>query len=473
MRITLLYTLFCLLLHCTITAQTKTSEDAERERSIAASQSGASPLFFYPAVKGVPLAIPDSFHDAKEFTLRKGLPNFFHKVRAGKPVTIGYIGGSITQAMYCYRTKLAAYIQGMYPAVTMKGINAGVSGTGTDLGACRLYDQLLQYHPDLVFVEFAVNGAYAPGMEGIVRQIWKNNPNTDICFIYTIYTGQTKVYAAGRVPENIQGLDKIAAHYNIPAVHMGLEAAMLEKAGKLVWKGDSASAPSTIVFSKDGTHPVEAGGNLYAAAVARAMRAMKEVAAPVKHELPAPLIEGNWEDAAMYAPLQLATFSKGWRKVNTREDGALKQFAGWFPYVMKAAQPGESFTFRFRGTLFGFFDIGGPEVGQLQVTIDGKPVKLKTIATSGTRLVQANFQEGSDVINRFNNYCNNRYRGQYECIEVTSGEHTVTIHLSAQKADKVAILGKNQLADITANPGKYDSTVIYIGKILLRGEMIP
>src|SRR5690606_36001811 len=104
------------------------------------------------------------------------------------------IGGSITQGNVCYRPQTAKYLQSMFPDVPLKAINAGVSGTGTDLGACRLQDQLLQYHPDLIFVEFAVNGAYAPGMEGIIRQIWQFDPEIDICLIYTINNGQTKIY---------------------------------------------------------------------------------------------------------------------------------------------------------------------------------------------------------------------------------------------------------------------------------------
>lgn len=466
-----IWTVACLLCACKTSAQQKTKEDAEREKLIAASQAGASPLFFDPAAYSN-IIDTGTFKNTREYTVRNGLPNFFQKTQTGKPVTIGYIGGSITQAVYCYRAQSARYIQSMFPASSMKGINAGVSGTGTDLGACRLYDQLLQYNPDVVFVEFAVNGAFPDGMEGIIRQIWKYNPAIDICLIYTIYNGQTKAYAAGDVPDNIKGLEKLAEHYKIPSVHMGLEASLLEQEGKLIWKGDAAAAQGRILFSNDGTHPVEAGGNLYAVAIARAMNAMKGNVSVVKHTLPAPVIAGNWEDAGMYAPAAIATFTGGWKNIDTRDAAYLKQFAGWFPYVMKAETPGESFTFRFRGSMFGFFDIGGPEAGQLSVEVDGKPVKVTDRQVRGSYLLVADAEKGSDLVNRFNNFCNNRYRGQYEFIEVPQGEHTVTIKLSDKKADKIAILGEKQLADITANPEKYDKTVLYIGKILLRGEVL-
>ncbi|NII27365.1 SGNH/GDSL hydrolase family protein [Pseudoflavitalea sp. X16] len=450
-------------------AQNKSAEDTEREKLIAASQSGASPLFFDPAARDIPVIQPGDFNDLGEFVVRHGLPNFFHKAKAGKPVTIAYIGGSITQAIYGYRTRSARYIQSLFPSTPMKAINAGVSGTGTDLGSCRLQEQVLQYHPDLIFIEFAVNGAYRDGMEGMIRQIRQYDPHIDICLIYTIHGEQTKIYAAGEVPENIQGLEAITAYYNIPSIHLGMEAAMLEKADKLTWKGDSA-VPGKVLFSRDGTHPLEEGGNLYAAAIARAFNAMQNKAAMVKYTLPAPLIPDNWEDAKMVAP-SVAQFSKEFKKVSTAQDEKLKQFAGWFPYVMMAEQPGASFTFRFRGSMFGFFDIGGPESGQVEVRVDGKPVRVKEKGIKGSRTLEINDQ-GHEVVNRFFTFCNNRYRGQYELIAVTPGEHVVTITLSAQKSDKAAILGSKQLADITANPAKYDRTVVYIGKILVRGEVL-
>ena len=173
----------------------------------------------------------------------------------------------------------------------------------------------------------------------------------------------------------------------------------------------------------------------------------------------------------MLAPTELATFSKGWSRINPTDSINLKQFAPWFPYIMKAERPGESFTFRFKGNMFGFFDIGGPEVGQLSIELDGQPVKL-TPVLPGTRIASITNAAGMELVNRFNSNCNNRYRGQFECISVPQGEHVVTITLSPQKAEKAAILGPQQLADITANPAKYDRTVLYIGKILIRGEII-
>lgn len=440
------------------------------EDIIAASQSGASPLFFDPANYGAPVIQTLNFSHPDEFKVRDGLPNFFNKAKNGKAVTISYLGGSITKADNQYRLQSAKFIQNIFPSIKMTGINAGVSGTGTDLGACRLYDQVLQFNPDLIFVEFAVNGAFADGMEGIIRQIRKHNPLIDICLIYTISAGQTKVYAEGKLPQGIRNLEFIAEHYAIPSVHMGLQAAMLEKQSKLIWKADTATLPDKIVFSKDGTHPLEAGGNLYAEAIARAMMQLQNIAEIRIHQLPNPLIADNWEDAKMLDPKSIAIFGPEWETVNPKAFEFLKSFSGWFPYVMKAEKPGASISFKFNGTMLGFFDIGGPEVGQIELEIDG--VKVNFEQKGSINYIANQNKTDSKAINRFNKFCNNRYRGQCVFIKTESGSHQVVVSISADIPDKTKILESSQLSDITMNPNKYNRSVFYLGKILIRGNVI-
>lgn len=473
-----------------------------RDDLIAASQAGASPLFFQPAA-GTPLVSTGNFFNEKECAVRNGLPHFFQKAASGKPLLIGFIGGSITQGNMGYRPQTVRYLQAMYPAVKVSALNAGVSGTGTDLGACRIKEQLLQHRPDLVFVEFAVNGAYAEGMEGIVRQVRQYDPAVDICFIYTINGLQTKTYAAGEVPVNVQGLEKIAEHYGLPSVHLGLQPSLLEQQGKLIWKGDLKDSSGSIIFSTDGIHPVQAGGDIYAAAIARGLEKMKAHATtvgthavadnknasvphvvtakgthPAAHTktvsaannrtaapLPAPIFPGNWEDAGMYNPKEIAQFSTGWEPVT------LPQFAAWFPVIQQASTPGASFTFRFKGTGFGIFDVGGPEAGQITIQVNGQNMQVQPPLVPGTQVYRL-VQGDSIPVNRFSAYCNNRYRGQHQLFTLEPGEHTVTIRLSSRKADKAAILGPTQQEDIQQHPEKYSRSTLYLGKILIKGTPV-
>ena len=115
------------------------------------------------AVFSAPLHAKESFplRNAVELTARDGLPNFLSKMRAGKPVRVAYLGGSITAAPG-WRVQSRQWLQEKYPAATVEEIHAAIGGTGSDLGVFRLQADVLRHNPDLLFVEFAVNDGGAP-----------------------------------------------------------------------------------------------------------------------------------------------------------------------------------------------------------------------------------------------------------------------------------------------------------------------
>jgi lysophospholipase L1-like esterase len=440
--------LFVFALSCSGAKNVQAPVATGKEDMVAASQAGASPLLFEASVKENEPA-PSTFNDERELFARDGMPAFYRKVKTGKPLTIAFIGGSVTQMENKYRNQSARYIQRLLPNNKIRFVNAGVSGSGTDLGACRLDEHVLQYHPDLVFIEFAVNGSYLPGLEGIIRKIIKNDNQTSICLLYAIMTGQSELYAKGILPDNIVKLETVATYYHLPAIHLGIEPSFLEAQGKLLFKGDPNVEKDKVIFS-DGIHPTEAGGYIYASAIYRSLKKMMALPIDKKQLLPEPMIADNWEDAQMLST-EMVRFSKGWTKTATANETNLKQFTPWFPFVMRSETPGAFFSFSFTGTKIGVFDIGGPEVGQLDIVVDGKKIK---------------------PLNRFNGWCNNRYRGQFDFVEVGPGTHTVECSISPEIPDKKAILGAAKSADITANPEKYNRSVIYLGRILIRGKLM-
>ena len=139
---------------------------------------------------------------AEECRVRDGLPNFFAKLKAGGPVRIAYLGGSITAAAG-WRPKSLAWFQAQHPKAEVVEINPAISGTGSDFSACRLQADVLSQKPDLVFLECRVNGGggyEAKSVEGIVRHVWKEHPNTDLCFVYTLHQNMLKDLQAGKTP---------------------------------------------------------------------------------------------------------------------------------------------------------------------------------------------------------------------------------------------------------------------------------
>lgn len=398
--------------------------------------------------------------EVKELNIRGGLPNVMGKLKEGRNVTVAYLGGSITH-QEGWRPRTLQWLQERYPDASIKGINAGVPGTGSDLGAARLNHDVLKYSPDLVFVEFQVNDngteeKIIKSMEGIVRQVWKKDPHTDICFVYTVKDGQTEIINAGNYPPNAVVHEKVASHYGIPSIQFGIEVARLEKEGKLIFKGSNSSEEETgdkILFSIDGIHPVAGGDRLYADAVARSIVLMEAETGPKLHGLKTPLYRDNWEDAKMHDIVE-AEFSGNWVRLEPGKDPLAKRYSEtptWFSHLMKSDTPGDSLTVKFKGRAIGLYDIGGPESGQLSVVIDDKPPVL---------------------VDRFTHY-NDHIRHEYFYLpELKDGSHTVTFTLYTETSDKAKVLGNNG-KDFFENPDKYKGNVVYLGKILVVGDLIP
>lgn len=433
---------------------------------IALSQTGASPLFFTPFQYGLNALAVANFNEPKEATVRNGLPNLFHKIAQNSgTIHVGFIGGSITRANDQYRGQTLDYLQRTYPNVTFKGINAGVSGTGTELGAFRIKEQLLDYEPDLVFVEFAVNGGSDQAMEGIVRQIIAQNPKTDICFIYTIVGSQTINYQNGDMPSKIKSFETVAQYYNIPSIHLGMYPAKLEKEGSIVWKGPSGSVP--IAFSADGTHPNREGGDLYAGAIARGIAKMQTASSVFRTGLPAKQFVSDWEKSCMYNASTVLG-AEGLPEIVCAANTNFQQFDGWFNRVPVVCE-GKSIGFNFEGSGFGLFDIGGPEAGAIQVEIDGKTAKL--IKRSEVQY-ELNTAGTVTQVNRFNQYCNNRYRGQFFWIDMPEGKHQITLTAVKSNESKATLLGAANLADFQSRPAVYAKNELMIGRILVRGSAL-
>lgn len=423
---------------------------------------------------GIPkqkLLKPKALHIAgiDEFKLRKGLPNFLKKAGNSKKIRVGYIGGSITQANQGYRKQTTKLLSELLPDNEIVELAAGIPGTDADLGACRVADQLLSKQPDLVFIEFAANGGFPQGIEGIIRQVKKANIHTDICLLYVATVNQLNDYQKGSVLPHIVLIEQLADHYQLPSVHMALYPAWMVEQEKLIAKGDSKSKLRKPVFTEDGVHPLTSGGNLYAAAVVRMFTAALDL--PVSEEtglpdLPSAVYSDNWEHAQWVDPKEGAIFSDDWKEIPAT--GRLQQFGVWFPTVMTADKAGASCTIRFEGDAIGLFDIGGPEVGQLKVMLDGREVKI--LVDKGVRYHVV--PEGLNAIDRFNINCNNRYRGQFFMLQTVPGKHEVTFSIDKIIPDKRAILGADQLNDITEHPEKYAHAQIYIGKILVKGAIL-
>jgi lysophospholipase L1-like esterase len=398
---------------------------------------------------------------AQECRSRAGLPNFLAKANTpGAAVKIGYLGGSIT-AQNGWRPKTLAHVQKTWPQAKFSEINAAIGGTGSDLGVFRLKQDVLDHQPDLLFVEFAVNdGTAAPEqihrcMEGIVRQTWKALPDCDICFVYTITEALAPAMLDGNFQRSASAMEKIADHYAIPTIHMGMEVAKLAKEGKLVWRAklpksdeDKKSFEGKFIFAPDSVHPhIETGHELYLAAIVRSLEPILAASkAKGPHSLGTPFIATNYEQAKL-VPITAAKLSSGFQPAPA--DFA-KRWSNRMSALHKAAKPGDVLTFQFKGTRASIYDIIGPDCGQVSVTVDDQPVKL---------------------VPRIDAYCTyHRLATLSFGSDLPDAVHTVKIEISSEVPDKAKILAKN--GNKIDDPKRFEGSAFYPGAILLVGEIV-
>ena len=300
------------------------------------------------------------------FTTRQGLPRVAVKLAQGKPITIAYFGGSITQADG-YRVMTTARLRERFPKSTITEINAGVGGTGSDLGAHRLAQDVIRHKPDFVFVEFAVNDGneshdVAAAVEGIVRHILREIPDCDIAFVYTLTQSNLAEHMADRLPPASRLHEPVAEHYGLPSIDVALDAARRLHVGELKWED----------FSSDMCHPLPAGHALYANVIAAALAECFAVKPPVAPPaVPRPRHAQPWEHANMLTVDPQRHRFQGWSYRPLVNRGGWECFDG----VLESDSSDESHiaTFDFDGTAVGLYYFLGPDSGNVTWSIDNGP----------------------------------------------------------------------------------------------------
>ncbi|MBI4977106.1 MAG: SGNH/GDSL hydrolase family protein [Spirochaetes bacterium] len=411
--------------------------------------------------EGVP-ALPKYNHDTnmvEELRVRDGLPNIFAKLKAGGKCNIAYLGGSITAAGGSeekgggWRGKSLTWFKTQFPTAEVTEINAAIGGTGSDYGAFRVYNHALRFDPDIVFVEFRVNGGGAvplASIEGIVRQIWKKNTKTDICFVYTLSEPMKATIGAGSNTSFGAIIEQVANYYGIPSVDYGPEVMRLEKEGTLIFRGKAPAPEGKILFSTDGVHPlVEEGHNVYKAVITRSLTSMKETGTAGAHSIPAPIDPKNWENAKMI-PFTDVELSKGWYSADMASDRVAASFKRIMPVVIKSGENNAAITVKFTGTVIGINDIVGPDTGQLLVSIDGGEPARRI---------------------RFDHYCTYHRPQFFFMPELASGPHTVTFTIDASPIDKAAIF--KQRGQKFDSPARFSEQNLYIGSVMIIGDVDP
>ena len=396
---------------------------------------------------------------AEEVHVRTGVGNFMKKIADGrKEVTVAYLGGSITE-MNGWRNMTTDWLRKTYPKVTFKEVPAAIGGTGSDLGVFRLAHDALRHNPDLLFVEFATNDSGASPesiwmtMEGIVRQTWRKDPQTDIVFTYTITCAMMDDYGKGMCPRAASAMEQLADFYGIPSIGFGPRIAAEVAAGRLAMTPDGRKeGDGKVLFAGDGVHPAPEGHAFYLKSIIEGFTQMKDLK-PVDHApliARAPYVANNLEQAKM-VPVEASMLTGSWQKLPA-DDWKVKAFGGWMGDIWYAGAPGDKLAFKFKGTMCRIYDLLGPDGGQVWVTVDGR--------------------RADRVQPRFDSYCTYHRRATLHVFMGAEGEHTVEIEVDKDQPSRQSVAFRLKDPEKELAEPKYQGTKFWPAQIMLVGDLV-
>ncbi|MBB6637817.1 SGNH/GDSL hydrolase family protein [Cohnella thailandensis] len=182
----------------------------------------------------------------------KRIKSTIAKSRQGAPVTIAYLGGSITEGH-------SAGANGNFATLSCDGfariygtgsnaacVNAGMSGTPSLIGLIRVERDVLRHRPDIVFVEFAVNDSRdsvsMTAFESLLIRLLGSECKPAVVLLFTLtetgYSAQNE-------------MELIGERLGLPMISVK-DAILPEiRAGRMTWRE----------YSEDNIHP-NANGHL-------------------------------------------------------------------------------------------------------------------------------------------------------------------------------------------------------------------
>ncbi|MGO4268493.1 SGNH/GDSL hydrolase family protein [Paenibacillus sp. TAF58] len=301
---------------------------------------------------------------------RAGVPRINEKLLGNDPVTVAFLGGSITEGYgasdpdyTCWRALTGSYLNKRFSNNNMTFVNAGVGGTNSSYGAHRLTEHVLSKGKiDLLFVEFSVNDGddrdeSIRGMEGIVRKCRRLSPQTDICFIYTAADKNL----SEELPCNIAVHEEVASYYGIPSVNFAANIYELICSGQHQWED----------LAPDRVHPNDVGYAIYASQLCNYLETALHpcLAETSIDQLPPPLNHQNYEYAEQM-DIQETSLLEGFVRTEKVPEPLINwryTTEHWYAY-----QPKESFTFTICGQGAGLLHFCGPDTGIFEYSLDGE-----------------------------------------------------------------------------------------------------
>ncbi len=221
----------------------------------------------------------------------KQLKDCMRRAEQGEELTIGFLGGSITQGSSAtkyentYSYRIFAWWVESFPKAEFYYVNGGIGGTTSHYGVSRVVTDVLMYQSDFVVVDFSVNDIsnhfFQETYEGVIHKLitWPSKPA--VLLLNNIY------YDTGMNAQEYH--NAVGEWYALPYVSIKDTVYQKMKAGKYTQEK----------LTVDGLHPNDKGHELIAKEIIDFLEKVKDKKNETEEEniLPYPMTTNAYENA--------------------------------------------------------------------------------------------------------------------------------------------------------------------------------
>lgn len=272
------------------------------------------------------------------------LKEVFRRAKNGEKLTLGFLGGSITQGSLatrpelCYAYHVYEWWCNTFPEAEFVYVNAGIGATDSQFGCARADSDLLSFKPDFVIIEFSVNDSanthFMETYEGLVRKICGNECKPAVLLVHNV------CYDNGSNAQLVHS--RIGRYYELPAVSMQSSIYPELLAGRL----------ENRTITPDDLHPNDLGHELVASVIIKFLEGVltdmdkEEKEAAFREQ---PLTVNAYEKSVRYRNDNSMPLLKGFQK----DCEPQKVITDIFKKGWTASEKGASITFEVEGSCIG------------------------------------------------------------------------------------------------------------------------
>jgi lysophospholipase L1-like esterase len=239
------------------------------------------------------------------------LASVMRRARDGEAITVGVIGGSITQGSAAtspnksYANFVHQWWVEAFPEAEISYVNAGIGATNSYLAVHRVDKDLLASEPDVVVVEFSVNDSnttfFRNTYDDLVRKILKADNNPAVLLLFTTMEDGTSAQTQHLY---------VGFNYDLPRISYRQVVLKEMEEGRLAWK---AISPDDIHPNNKG-HAIigEIMWNFFNSVYLKMDAIDNETESMIKEPLSSEAYaNASIMDNVIIEPIQMGSFKKG------------------------------------------------------------------------------------------------------------------------------------------------------------------